>query len=384
MRILHIISSMNPASGGPAEAIRHLGSAQLRMGDEAEVASLDPPNALFLREYPLRIYPLGPSKTGYAFSSKLMPWLEVNRSRYDAFVVHGLWQFHSFAAWSVLRSSKTPYVLFTHGMLDPWFKRRYPLKHLKKWMYWPWAEYRVLRDARAVAFTCEEERVLARSSFWLYRCHEAVIGLGTAKPKNNPQLDLGEFFASYPVLRQKRILLFMGRIHPKKGCDLLIDAFARVLGSDPDWYLVFAGPDQVGWQAELEQLTKERGVASRVVWTGLVSGRLKWGALQAAEVFALPSHQENFGIAVAEALAVGVPALISHKVNIWREIENDQAGIVAADDLEGTCEVLRSYCQRSEADRFAMRCRARECFARRFEITRTAEALQSLLGSAAA
>ena len=78
--------------------------------------------------------------------------------------------------WLALESLRkqgfhTPaYFVFTHGMLDPWFKRTYPLKHLKKWLYWPWAEYRVLRDAQAVLFTCEEERILARQSFWLYKC----------------------------------------------------------------------------------------------------------------------------------------------------------------------------------------------------------------------
>jgi len=89
--------------------------------------------------------------------------------------LNGVWQFHSFAAWRTLRRSDTPYVLYTHGMLDPWFKKQYPFKHLKKWMYWPWAEYRVLRDAQAVLFTSEEERMLARSSFWLYRCNEVVV-----------------------------------------------------------------------------------------------------------------------------------------------------------------------------------------------------------------
>ena len=150
-------------------------------------------------------------------------------SRYDAVIVNGIWQFHSFGAWRALRNSSTPYVLFTHGMLDPWFKKQYPLKHLKKWMYWPWAEYRVLRDAQAVLFTCEEERVLARESFWLYRCNEVVVSYGTAKPKGDPELERQEFFTRYPELRGKKLALFMGRIHPKKGCDLLIEAFAKVL-----------------------------------------------------------------------------------------------------------------------------------------------------------
>jgi glycosyltransferase involved in cell wall biosynthesis len=228
--------------------------------------------------------------------------------------VNVIWQHDSFATWLVLRKSSTPYVLYAHGMLDPWFKKQYPLKHLKKWMYCPWAEYRVLRDAQAVLFTCEEERALARSSFWLYRCNEMEVNYGTGKPKGDPQLDLEEFFGRFPVLRGKKLALFIGRIHPIKRCDLLIEAFAKVLGPHPEWHLVIAGADQVGWQKGLNRLADQRGLNSRVSWAGMVSGAMKRGALQAAEVFLLPSHQENFGIAVAEAMASGVPALISCKV----------------------------------------------------------------------
>ena len=84
-------------------------------------------------------------------------------------IVNGIWQYNSFGAWRVTPHSSTPYVVVTHGMLDPWFKRAFPFKHLKKWLFWPWADYRVLRDAAAVLFTSEEERRLATQSFWLYR-----------------------------------------------------------------------------------------------------------------------------------------------------------------------------------------------------------------------
>jgi glycosyltransferase involved in cell wall biosynthesis len=251
-------------------------------------------------------------------------------------------------------------------------------------MYWPWAEYRVLRDAEAVLFTCEEERVLARSSFWLYRCNEVVVNYGTSKPKGNPNQEREEFFRHYPELRGKKLALFMGRIHPKKGCDLLIDAFARVFGRDPEWHLVIAGPDQVGWQKDLNYQAAQLGLASRITWAGMISGVMKWGALRAAEIFVLPSHQENFGIAVAEALAAGVPALISNKVNIWREIEHDKAGIVSEDTLPGICTLLQSYVDMSAERKLAMRDAAAGCFEQRFEIKKAARTLHAVLINAAA
>lgn len=381
MNILHVINSVNPLGGGPIESVKQLGTTMESAGHRIEIASLDPPNASYLEHCALPVHPLGPARLGYAFSTRFIPWLRANRGQYDAVIVNGIWQFHSFGTWRALRNSSTPYVLFPHGMLDPWFKKRYPLKHLKKWMYWPWADYRVLRDARAVLFTCEEERAQAQSSFWLYSCNEIVVTFGTSRPKNNPKLELEAFYGQYPELTGRKLAVFMGRIHPKKGCDLLIEAFAKVLAKHHDWHLVIAGPDQVGWQKDLSLWALKLDVSRRITWTGMISGAIKWGALRAAEVFVLPSHQENFGIAVVEALAAGAPTLISNKVNIWREIEADGAGMASDDTLRGTCELLESYLRFSEAGRLRMRESARECFERRFEITKAAETLRAVLAT---
>jgi glycosyltransferase involved in cell wall biosynthesis len=379
VKILHIISSVNPAGGGPIEGIKQLGTTLTDQGHSVEIASLDPPDAPFLKQTPLLVHPLGPVRLDYGYSPLLVPWLRANVSRYDAVIVNGIWQYHSFGTWRALRKSSTPYVVFTHGMLDPWFKNQYPLKHVKKWMYWPWAEYRVLRDARAVLFTCEEERRLAGESFWLYKCNEVVVSYGTARPKGDPDTERREFFEHYPEARGKRLALFMGRIHPKKGCDLAIEAFAKVLRQRSDWHLVIAGPDQVGLREDMNYRAAQLGIAPRVTWTGMLTGAVKWGALRAAEVFVLPSHQENFGIAVAEALAVGVPALISNKVNIWREIEGDGAGIVSEDTLDGTCGLLQSYVEMPVQKQQAMRHAAGKCFEARFEIKKAAETLHAVL-----
>jgi len=381
VNILHIIGSVNPAGGGPIEAIKQLGTTLVSAGHRVEIASLDAPSAVYLTQCPLPVHPLGPATLKYGFGIRFIPWLRANRGQYDAVIVNGIWQFHSFGAWRALSNSSTPYVVFTHGMLDPWFKKQYPLKHFKKWMYWPWAEYRVLRDARAVLFTSEDERVLARSSFWLYRCNEIVVNYGTAQPNGNPECELREFVDRYPQLRNKKVMLFVGRIHPKKGCDLLIEAFAKVLGPHPHWHLVIAGPDQVGWQKELNHRAEQLGLASRITWPAMIGGSLKWGAFRAAEIFVLPSHQENFGVVVAEALAVGLPPLISNKVNIWREIEADGAGMVGEDTLQGTCELLQAYLEKSNDEVQAMRRHARECFERRFAIDKAALSLQTLLKS---
>jgi glycosyltransferase involved in cell wall biosynthesis len=194
-------------------------------------------------------------------------------------------------------------------------------------------------------------------------------------------MDASAFLERYPELRRKRLLLFMGRLHPKKGCDLLLEAYAATMASDPAWRLVFAGPDALSWQQKLAARADTLRISDRIVWTGMLRDTLKWSAFAAAEVFALPSHQENFGIAVAEALACGVPVLISREVNIWREIEAANAGLVAPDTLEGTTSLLTRWQQLPQAERTLMRENARQCFAQHFDIERSAKQLLEAIES---
>ncbi len=379
MRLLQVISSTNPAGGGPIEGVRQQRQAMAEVGVDFDIASCDPPDAPWLPSSASTTYALGPSSLKYGYTPRLLPWLRANAAGYDAVIVNGIWQYHSFATWRALRKTDTPYFVFTHGMLDPWFKHRYPVKHLKKWAYWPWADYRVLRDARAVLFTCEEERLLARQSFWFYRANEAVTGYGTADP---PIVGPEPLLGAHPHLRGKRIVLFLSRIHQKKGCDLLLDAFAQVAGEDERLHLVMAGPDQTGWQTSLQAQAERLGIGQRITWTGMLQGDVKWAAFSAAEVFCLPSHSENFGIVVAEALAYGKPVLISNKVNIWREIEADAAGIVDEDTVEGTARNLRRWLALDAGGYEAMSAQARQCFASRFHVQRAAERLVEIIGGA--
>jgi glycosyltransferase involved in cell wall biosynthesis len=242
------------------------------------------------------------------------------------------------------------------------------MKHLKKALYWAAFERRVLRDARAVLFTNDEEMRLARQSFAAYRCREHAVGFGTSRPGVDPAEARRAFLSAYPALDGKRVLLFLGRIDAKKGCDLLIDAFAAIAQCDSRLHLVMAGPAGDALGSGLRALVRRRGVGDRVTWTGMLSGIMKWGAFHAAEVFALPSHQENFGVAVAEALACGVPVAISNKVNLWRDIVEDDVGWVADDTRAATQAALQRWLATDPSVLPAMRERARRTFAARYDL----------------
>ena len=378
MKILRCIHSLNPAIGGPLESVRQSSRVLAQRGHEVEVVSLDDPAAPWLQEFPATVHALGPGRGHYGYAPRFVPWLQERHAGYDAVVVHGIWQYNSFGVWRALHKTETPYFVFPHGMLDPWFNRTYPLKHLKKLLYWPWAEYRVLRDARAVLFTSEEERRLARESFKLYRCREVVVNYGTAAPEIDLAGAREEFLQSFPVLREKTLLLFLGRLHVKKGCEELIRALAA-LEKFP-LHLVLAGPcADEDYLQRLHRLTNELGCQDRITFSGMLRGNLKWGAFAAAEAFILPSHQENFGIAVAEALACGTPVLISDQVNIWREIVQDGAGLADKDDLDGTRRLLERWQALPPGQRAKMSIKAQRSFANRFEIHRAVDSFLAVL-----
>jgi glycosyltransferase involved in cell wall biosynthesis len=261
-------------------------------------------------------------------------------------------------------------------MLDPWFKTHLPAQAFQETALWPWAEYRVLRDATAVLFTSEEERRLARESFALYRCREVVVNFGTAAPEVDFSAARKEFLDRFPELREKDLLLFLGRLHEKKGCEELLRAFATSASDSPRLHLVMAGPcaDQ-DYLGHLKRLTNQLGASGRVTFSGLLSGNSKWGAFAAAEAFVLPSHQENFGIAVVEALACGKPVLLSKKINIWREIVDDRAGYVEEDDLAGAQRLFARWGETTPAQRRELSHQARRCFAEHFEINRAVDSL---------
>ena len=264
-------------------------------------------------------------------------------------------------------------------MMDPWFSQQYPMKHLAKQAFWTLFQGKVLRDAEAVLFTCEEERRMARGVFSGHGYKERVVAYGTVEPRPAGAGDEAAFRSLVPNLGGRAFLLFMSRIHPKKGCDLLVEAFAEIAQEWPDIDLVIGGPDQVGLRSELEELARAKGIGHRIHWPGMLSGNTKSGALRSAEAMVLPSHQENFGIVVAEALAHRCAVLISDKVNIWREIDDAGAGMVNADTAKGTEIMMRNYLQLTPSEKEKMRSCGFKLFQDRFNSTAAAKDLESVL-----
>lgn len=368
--ILRVLTSVNPASGGPAEFTRQIHKVFERDGVRDVIVTVDPPDAEFLATFPAEVHALGPQKSGYGYSDKLESWLDKHIDEFEIVLVHSIWQYPGIAVRKVALKHRKRYWVFVNGMLDPYFNRASRLKHLKKLLYWPW-QHAVLRDSAGVLFTCKEECLLARKSFKPYTIREEVVRYGTALPEFDEAACSSAFLEKFPDLRNKRFLLFLSRVHPKKGLDLLLRSLSRVSGGD-DLHLVIAGPYEADYRSELEGSSLSSEVSARVHWVGMLGGDLKWGAFCLCEAFILPSHQENFGIAVVESLACGKPVLISNKINIWREIEEDGVGIVEDDTQEGVDRLLKKWIETDPAVRSRMSDQAKITFRNRFWNEQTA------------
>lgn len=371
------MNSLRLESGGPAEALRRIVDGYLRDGHSAEILTLDSPDPEAFRDVPVPVHTIGPGRGKYSYTPRALPWLRSNVSRFGGVVVHGLWQYQGLSTLLALRPPLR-YAVFTHGMLDPWFNRTYPLKYVKKFPYWLAVERRVLGHACRVLFTSETERDLAPRSFPFSHWKGQVVPYGTSGPPPLAAKQIDAFYQACPEVRGTPFLLFAARIHEKKGCDLLVDAYAHVSKSSELPPLVMAGPDQVGLRTALQSRSQKLGIAARILWPGMLTGDPKWGAFRSCEAFVLPSHQENFGIAVAEAMSCAKPVLISDQVNICGQVEKSGAGIVAPDTLDGTIALLQQWQATSAAARAQMSANALNAFSTYYDTQQTARAIVAL------
>jgi glycosyltransferase involved in cell wall biosynthesis len=373
--ILHLIDSLDPAAGGPVEIVRALAREHTAMGHRVCAALLTRWNGPAPEG--VEIVAMGEKAAygGYGYRPGLVAWLRREAAEHDAIFIHGLWQYHGAAAWLALAADETPYYLFPHGMLDPWFAAD-RARHLKKRLYWAAVEARVLRKARAVIFTSEAERERAARTFGAPWKAELVVPLGISEPPPDEASQREAFLRRFPQLAGRRVLLFLGRVDRKKGCDLLVRAFASM--KPEGWDLVIAGPcTDAPYRAGLETAAS----GARVHFAGMLQDAEKWGAFRCAEVFALPSHQENFGLAIAEALACGAPVLLSSAIDTHGTIVRAGAGFADMDNLEGTRRLLEKWLALPAAEQVRMKTSAQHCFREHFHIRETATRILSLLES---
>ena len=370
MKILHAIGSLNPVYGGTTFGLRGLVTGLIGKGHETAVIVLDDPASPWLEGWPCPVYAMGTGSWPYGFNPRFEKKVHELAPNWDHVIVHGLWRYHGEAVRRACLAADVPYSIFPHGMLDGWFASAYPGKHVFKQLYWWFAQGAVLRDASAVFFTTHDEFESGRDTFRPFQARPAIAPFGIQAPSLPLNELIEAFHQRVPGLRARRTILFLGRLHPKKGCDLLINGFARWCatlpsGQQEQWHLRLVGPpESTPYFQLLQELAVQHDLLGRglISFAGSVSGLEKWQELAQADVLALPSHQENFGVVIAEAMACRVPALISFQVNGWRQINDAGAGLVEADTVEGVVAMLARWEAMTEERRAAMREAAHDYF----------------------
>lgn len=397
MNILHVAGKLDPRLGGVAQAIRTIVSGLKDLGFHNEVVTLDHPQAPFLSELAFDIHTPGEGHSAWYYSAGLKPWLQANYMRFDVIIVHGLWQYHGYAVQKTVHrlkrnsTSKLPAVyVMPHGMLDPWFQgvKGRKLKAIRNWCYWKLIEKKLVNNADGILFTSLEEQTLASLPFRPYKPkYTAVTGLGVRQPPRFTEHMQKAFLNKCPEVMNRNYLLFLGRIDEKKGIDLLLEAYETIAAdiadeSDRFPMLVIAGPGQDSpYGKRIKKMAAGSGLLqSQVAFTDMLNGDAKWGAFYCADAFILPSHQENFGIALVEALACGKPALISNKVNIWREIIETQGGLTEEDTVTGTLTLLGRWMALRPEQQKLMAVRARQCYERQFSVEMASKRMLRALG----
>ncbi len=345
LSVLHIVPhvpGLPAAVSGPMNVLRGLIPALAAAGISCEVATVtDSDNAASRfsipeTDTPVHSFPtaaLARLWTGYA--PRLAPFLDgqLRAGRFQLVHIHEIWHYPGFAASRAARRHNIPAVISFHGDLDDW-RLRY--KRLKKALYMRLVQDKVIRSAAALHALTGAEKARIRQLGYsqpVFVCPNGADLSNTANPADNALL------RRFPQLAGKRIILFMGRIHPMKGVDLLARSFADIAGRFPDAFLLVAGPDQGGAQAPMEAILRSHGVRNRALFTGMLTGSDKQAALRQSQLFVLPSYSEGFSTAVLEAMAAGLPVVISEQCH-FPEAAAHSAGFVVPTARDAVTEAV--------------------------------------------
>ena len=344
MKILHVIATLAPRDGGPSKACFEMARAVARRGHDVTIFAtnmnglddvLDVPvdrpierDGVTIRYFPIEF----PKFLGNP--APMARALEETVPQMDAIHLHSLYMLHCRFTARACRRAGVPYLMRPHGTLDPYLYRRH---RFRKMLLELWFQNRVTRGAAAMHFTTEEEMILAAPHVFGARGIVVPHGLDTDEYDDLPPR--GRFRARHPGIGERPIVLFFGRLNFKKGLDILTRAFADVVREVPDAHLVVAGPDR-GMLEKTQAWVEEFGLGRHTTFTGMVTGDDKLALLADSDLFVLPSYSENFGIAVVEAMACGLPVAISDKVNLWHEVANAGAGWVTPADAGAFADAM--------------------------------------------
>jgi glycosyltransferase involved in cell wall biosynthesis len=334
LKILHIIPDLSAKTGGPVAALKSMSSSQVELGHEVSIITTDYDLDKNIEIKNVKILYFNCNIGAIRYSRSLKKYLKDNIVEFDIVHIHTIWQYPTFIAGKICKKYNIPYILRPCGMLDKWsFKQ----KKLKKTVYYNLIEKKTIKNASAIHCTSKLEE--KESAKHLINSIIFIIPLS---------INIS------PKLKQKTIskpyILYLSRLHYKKQPDLLIKSFSKIINDYPKYQLVFAGPCENTYMQKLLNLIRIHKLEENVILKGMVVGKNKENLLANADIFVLPSHHENFGIAVAEAMGAGLPVIVGEKVALSDDIIKHNAGLVVkltgGDIAKAMKELLNSPAKR--------------------------------------
>jgi glycosyltransferase involved in cell wall biosynthesis len=378
MKILHVIADLDPSKGGPPAACRGAARLMARRGHEVRIVTTDRGFAAVAddRIENLEIDALRASRPDFFGTS----WAMRRRLReiipdVDVVHLHSLYLFHDWAAGQLCRRFGKPYIVRPHGSLDPYIHRQHRWR--KAFLETAFQNV-VLRDAAGLHYTTQEEWELARPFACNSRGAVVYNGLASEDYRPVPRRMLRE---RYPMLGERKVVVYLGRLSEKKGLDILVDAFADVASSRHDLFLVIAGPDE-GMKSAIEKRIRQLGIDQLCLFTGMVAGENKRALLFGSDFFLLPSRSENFAITAIEAALCGLPIVLSDRVNIWHEFDAANAARVVPPTREAFASALATLLDNPNQTE-AMAARGAALVQQRFTWDALADAYEQMYATAA-
>jgi glycosyltransferase involved in cell wall biosynthesis len=334
MKVLHIVHSLTPEAGGNAKVVAGLTENLVRKGVKISVFTTlktkGEQKKLFQPQgVDLFVFQQSFLSRWWSYHAKgLKKTLLQEMPKFDIVHIHDIWHYPNFAAYQAAKKAGKPYIISTHGTLEPWALKYHGLK---KRIYMALVQKRILQEAAALHALTDEEIKYSQA----FGIDKIIIkipnGINPQEFQNLPPRK--ELERLFPILQEKKIILFLGRIHPIKGLDLLAKAFGRVAREQKDVFMLIVGPDNDAYQAKIEKMLQTEDVLDKVIFTGMLNGRKKMAALNGADIFVLPSYSEGFSIAVLEAMICGLTVIITRQCN-FPEVAEVKAGMVIEPDVD--------------------------------------------------
>jgi len=365
MNMAFVLPYLSSRFGGPVTAVRGLGTELSRRG--VDVSYWAPGSAEDRRELEglegCNVYDLDWPRR-WRRSKGFVCGLAENMRSIDLMHINGFWLHSTYAAARIAHANRVPYILRPAGTLEPWRLRNGRLKWWKKKAYLRLVAGVTMDHAACLQADSEQEAENFRRAG--YRGPVSIIPNGIDLNEYAPG-DPSEAEAHWPQLGGRPVVVFMSRLSPEKGLDMLIPLWAELVrsGAHREAVLVLAGPDDRGYQKVVEGMIDRHAIRSHVLLTGMVQGQKQLALLRRADLFILPSHSENFGIVVLEALACETP-VITTTGTPWQELETADAGRWVLPARPDLTRALRELLDMSQSQRKAMGQRGRQLVERNY------------------